>query len=71
MRTTYAVNDMTIHRIVEQEHGFTPMLVFLPNLTKERQEFEHRGEAVLLLDDTVDRHVLDGVGRAHRAGSLV
>src|SRR6185312_454861 len=38
MRTTYAVNDMTIHRIVEQEHGFTPMLEFLPNLTKERLE---------------------------------
>jgi glyoxylase-like metal-dependent hydrolase (beta-lactamase superfamily II) len=35
MRTTYSVNDMTIHRIVEQEHGFTPMLEFLPTLSKE------------------------------------
>ena len=26
---------MTIHRIVEQESGFTPMLEFLPTLTKE------------------------------------
>jgi plasmid maintenance system antidote protein VapI len=32
MRTEYSVNDMTIHRIVEQEQGFTPMLEFLPNL---------------------------------------
>src|SRR6202008_261402 len=35
MRTSFAVNDMTIHRIVEQEHGFTPMLEFLPTLSKE------------------------------------
>ncbi|HEV2187148.1 MAG TPA: MBL fold metallo-hydrolase [Stellaceae bacterium] len=38
MRTTYAVNDMTIHRIVEQEQGFTPMLEFLPTLAKETLE---------------------------------
>ena len=30
MRTSYSVNDMTIHRIVEQEAGFTPILDFLP-----------------------------------------
>jgi len=35
MRTSFSVNDMTIHRIVEQESGFTPMLDFLPTLTKE------------------------------------
>src|ERR1700742_4478541 len=35
MRTAYDVKDMTIHRIVEQEHGFTPMLEFLPTLSKE------------------------------------
>jgi hypothetical protein len=35
MRTSFAVNDMTIHRIVEQEAGFTPMLDFLPTLSKE------------------------------------
>ena len=35
MRTTYSVNDMTIHRIVEQEQGFTPMLEFLPTLAEE------------------------------------
>jgi hypothetical protein len=38
MRTTYSVNDMTIHRIVEQEQGFTPMLEFLPTLSKETLE---------------------------------
>src|SRR5689334_20138019 len=35
MRTSFAVDDMTIHRIVEQEHGFTPILEFLPSLSKE------------------------------------
>src|SRR6202021_2961382 len=35
MRTSFTVNDMTIHRIVEQEQGFTPMLEFLPTLSKE------------------------------------
>src|SRR6266478_3909348 len=35
MRTQYAVEDMTIHRIVEQERAFTPMREFLPNLTQE------------------------------------
>jgi glyoxylase-like metal-dependent hydrolase (beta-lactamase superfamily II) len=35
MRTSVAVNDMTIHRIVEQEQGFTPMLEFLPTLTPQ------------------------------------
>ena len=34
MRTSFSVNDMTIHRIVEQEQGFTPMLDFLPTLSK-------------------------------------
>ena len=35
MRTSFSVKDMTIHRIVEQESGFTPMLDFLPTLSKE------------------------------------
>lgn len=35
MRTSFAVDDMTVHRIVEQEQGFTPMLEFLPSLTQE------------------------------------
>src|SRR5207302_2363279 len=35
MRTSFTVNDMTIHRIVEQEAGFTPILEFLPSLSRE------------------------------------
>jgi len=35
MRTSFTVSDMTIHRIVEQEQGFTPMLEFLPTLSQE------------------------------------
>jgi glyoxylase-like metal-dependent hydrolase (beta-lactamase superfamily II) len=35
MRTSFTVGDMTIHRIVEQEQGFTPMLEFLPSLSQE------------------------------------
>lgn len=38
MRTSFAVNDMTIHRIVEQEYGFTPLFEFLPTLGKEQYE---------------------------------
>ena len=38
MRTQFAVNDMTIHRIVEQEQGFTPLFDFLPTLSKEQFE---------------------------------
>ena len=38
MRTSFSVNDMTIHRIVEQESGFTPMFEFLPTLSKETLE---------------------------------
>src|SRR5512133_4089481 len=35
MRTNFTVDDMTIHRIVEQEAGFTPILEFLPSLSRE------------------------------------
>ena len=38
MRTSFAVQDMTIHRIVEQEYGFTPLFDFLPTLGKEQFE---------------------------------
>ena len=36
MSNTFKVGDMTIHRIVEMETGFTPALEFLPTLTPER-----------------------------------
>ena len=35
MRTSFTVGDMTVHRIVEQEAGFTPILEFLPSLSRE------------------------------------
>lgn len=35
MTTTFRIGDLTIHRIVEMECGFSPALEFLPNLTKE------------------------------------
>src|SRR5688572_22016113 len=38
MRTHFAVNDMTIHRIVEQEYGFAPLFEFLPTLTPQKFE---------------------------------
>jgi len=38
MRTQYQVNDMIIHRIIEQEQGFTPMLEFLPTLAQDTLE---------------------------------
>ena len=36
MANTFKVGDLTIHRIVEMETGFTPALEFLPGLTPER-----------------------------------
>ena len=35
MSNTFRVGDMTIHRIVEMECGFTPALEFLPDLKSE------------------------------------
>ncbi len=33
MSNTFRAGDLTIHRIVEMECGFTPALEFLPGLT--------------------------------------
>ena len=38
MANTFRVGDMTIHRIVEMECGFTPALEFLPGLNAELLE---------------------------------
>ena len=35
MANTFKVGDLTIHRIVEMECGFTPALEFLPDLKPE------------------------------------
>jgi len=56
--TTFKVGDMTVHRIIEMECGFTPALEFLPKLTPEllaeNREWLRKPEA---LDDQ-DRLVL-------------
>src|SRR5215472_1806441 len=36
MPTSFTVDDMTIHRLIEQEAGFTPILEFLPSLNREK-----------------------------------
>lgn len=55
MQTTFSVGDITIHRIVEQETPFLPMLEFLPGLTPEQLN-ENRG--------WLEPHALDpGSGR--------
>jgi len=38
MSLSFKVGDATIHRVVEMECGFTPILEFFPTLTKERLE---------------------------------
>jgi glyoxylase-like metal-dependent hydrolase (beta-lactamase superfamily II) len=38
MTTTFSLGEITIHRIVEQESPFLPVLDFLPGLTPERLE---------------------------------
>ena len=38
MTTTFSLGEITIHRIVEQEAPFLPVLDFLPGLTPERLE---------------------------------
>jgi hypothetical protein len=38
MRTRFDVDDMTIHRIVEAEYGFAPILEFLPGMRQEQLE---------------------------------
>lgn len=36
MSLTFKIGDLTVHRIIEMECGFTPALEFLPGLTPER-----------------------------------
>ncbi|HQT76951.1 MAG: MBL fold metallo-hydrolase [Rhodospirillales bacterium 20-64-7] len=56
--TTFRIGDMTIHRIIEMEVGFTPALEFLPKLTPALLE-ENRSwlKSPMALDDQ-DRLVL-------------
>ena len=59
MKTTFTVDDMTIHRIVEDEKGYTPALEFLPGLSKDVLE-ENRGwmQSMDALNPAVDTLVL-------------
>lgn len=57
MRTSFAVNDMTIHRIVDQEAGFTPIREFLPTLSAELL-VENRAWLAPTALDREDRAVL-------------
>jgi glyoxylase-like metal-dependent hydrolase (beta-lactamase superfamily II) len=58
MRTTFAVEDITVHRIVEQEAGFTPVLEFLPTLSKELLEENRSWLQPAALDPATDKLVL-------------
>ena len=54
----FSVNDMTIHRIIEQEQGFTPILEFLPSLTQETLEENLSWLAPAGYDETTGNVVL-------------
>ena len=57
--------ERMLHRI--EGGGLHPGPVFVQQfLAQARQEFQDRREACLLLDDPVDRHVVDIEARAHR-----
>jgi glyoxylase-like metal-dependent hydrolase (beta-lactamase superfamily II) len=58
MRTSFTVNDMTIHRLVEQEAGFTPILEFLPSLKPEQLDENRSWLEPAALDPTTDTAVL-------------
>src|SRR5690348_724379 len=58
MRTTFNVDDMTIHRIVEQEQGFTPVLEFLPGLSRERLDENRSWMEPAALDPETEKLVL-------------
>src|SRR5438477_8457677 len=58
MRTSFTVSDMTIHRIVEQEAGFTPILEFLPSLSRELLDENRSWMEPAALDPATDMAVL-------------
>ena len=57
MKTMFEVDDMTIHRIVEDEKGYTPALEFLPGLTpamlEENRSWMEAAKALNPADDTL------------------
>jgi glyoxylase-like metal-dependent hydrolase (beta-lactamase superfamily II) len=58
MQTRFQVEDMEIHRIIEQEAGFTPVLEFLPSLSKERLDENRSWLQPTALDPATDKLVL-------------
>nr|WP_294543185.1 MBL fold metallo-hydrolase [uncultured Rhodopila sp.] len=56
--TTFKLGDMTVHRIIEMECGFTPALEFLPSLTPERLDESRSWMRNPLALDAQDRLVL-------------
>jgi glyoxylase-like metal-dependent hydrolase (beta-lactamase superfamily II) len=58
MRTSFAVSDLMIHRIVDQEAGFTPIREFLPTLSAELLEENRSWLAPAALDPETGRAVL-------------
>ncbi len=50
MSLTFKAGDMTVHRIIEMECGFTPALEFLPTLTKEQLDENRSWMAPAALD---------------------
>jgi glyoxylase-like metal-dependent hydrolase (beta-lactamase superfamily II) len=58
MRTSFNVGDLTIHRIIEQEQGFTPVLEFLPGLSRELLEENRSWMRRAALDPATDKLVL-------------
>src|ERR1700757_4513876 len=58
MRTSFGIGDLTIHRIVEQEDAFTPVLEFLPGLSGELLDENRSWLQPAALDPRTDKLVL-------------
>jgi glyoxylase-like metal-dependent hydrolase (beta-lactamase superfamily II) len=58
MPTSFNVADMTIHRLIEQEAGFTPILEFLPTLSRESLDANRSWLEPAALDRDGDKAVL-------------
>src|SRR5262249_4639095 len=58
MRSQYRVEDITIHRIVEQEYGFAPIRDFFPSLSSAMLEENRSWLAPAALDPTTDDVIL-------------
>jgi glyoxylase-like metal-dependent hydrolase (beta-lactamase superfamily II) len=56
--TTFRLGDMTVHRIIEMECGFTPALEFLPKLTPQMLDDSRSWMKTPLALDDQDRLIL-------------